>query len=181
MTDAQIKTFLDGFTITKDGDAKRKTLAHYVNIGTEAAPEWELLGYKVEDSSIEYNWEIETVTDIRGVTSSDVQKSEPSQSMDGSVMNKNSEFLQELNRIAIRGAYEELTLFEMMTVYGFMRNEADACLAVREKNCTITPDSIGGSGTVGFPYTINYSNDKTYGTVPEITANPTFTEGTAGA
>ena len=69
----------------------------------------------------------------------------------------------------------------MMTVYGFMRNEADACLAVREKNCTITPDSIGGSGTVGFPYTINYSNDKTYGTVPEITANPTFTEGTAGA
>ena len=65
MTDAQIKTFLDGFTITKDGDAKRKTLAHYVNIGTEAAPEWELLGYKVEDSSIEYNWEIETVRSIR--------------------------------------------------------------------------------------------------------------------
>lgn len=181
MTEAQIEAFLSAFSITKDGDAKRKTLAHYVNLGTEASPEWELLGYKVEDSSIEYNWDTNTVEDIRGIVSTDVRKSEPTQSMDGAVINKNSKFLDMLTNIAIRDAYEEMSLFEMMTVYGFKRNAAGACLAVREKNCTITPDSIGGAGTVGFPYTIHYSKDKTYGTVQEITANPTFTEATASA
>ena len=80
MTDAEIKAFVDGFTTEKmnTGDIKRRLLAHYVNVGTESAPEWEMLGYKVEESSIEYNWDIETITDIRGITTSSINKSEPS-------------------------------------------------------------------------------------------------------
>ncbi len=181
MTDAQIKTFVDGFTMTDQptGDVKRKLLAHYVNVGTAESPEWEMLGYKVEESAIEYNWDIETITDIRGVTSSSINKSEPSQSMDGYRFNKDSKFLLTLNSAAVRNAYTEMTSFEVLTVYGFLRNESNACLEKREKNCTITPESIGGSGNVEMPFTITYSNDFTFGSVPEITASPTFKEGTA--
>ena len=161
------------------GDIKRRLLALYVNVGTESAPEWEMLGYKVEESSIEYNWDIETITDIRGITTSSINKSEPSQSMDGYRYNKDSKFLQTLNSSAVRNAYTEMTSFEVLTAYGFLRDEAGKCLAKREKNCTITPESIGGSGNIEMPFTIAYSNDFVFGSIQEITSSPTFTEGTA--
>ena len=42
----------------------------------------EILGTRTEDSSIEYNPDVQTSTDIRGITYTDVNKTEPSQSFD---------------------------------------------------------------------------------------------------
>ena len=44
-----------------------------------------------------------------------------------------------------------------------------------QKNCTISPKSIGGSAYVDMPIEVSYSNDKTRGTVKFVDGEPTFT------
>ena len=48
--------------------AARKLLMTFVNVGTGASEEWELVGRGVEESAIELNPNSETVTDICGIT-----------------------------------------------------------------------------------------------------------------
>lgn len=180
-TDAQIKTFVDGFSIaTGSGDIQRKMLAHYVNVSSTAeTPQWELLGYKVDDASEEFNWDSEKKTDITGVTYNTVNKSEPEISLDDYIVNEKSTFIQQLSRLAIRNAVNEFGDFDVLTVYGFMTDSNDKMLAKVEAGCTILPDSIGGKDYVHLNPTISLSNNATYGTVEAITKNPTFTEYTA--
>ena len=54
------------FNVGAGAKAPRKLLKHYVNVGTQEAKEWELLGAGIEDSAIETNFETETVNDILG-------------------------------------------------------------------------------------------------------------------
>ena len=67
--------------ITGTGEILRKQMITYVNVGTSSAPEWEAVGVKVEDSSIEFNPDTETITDILGVTHTTVNKVEATQSL----------------------------------------------------------------------------------------------------
>ena len=46
--------------------AQRRLLATYVNVGESDAPQWEVIGAGVEESAIEYNNEVNSVTDILG-------------------------------------------------------------------------------------------------------------------
>ena len=64
--------------------AQRKTLitvAEWTPAGA-TEPIREILGARTEDSSIEFNADIATSTDILGVTYTDVNKTEPQQSFD---------------------------------------------------------------------------------------------------
>lgn len=174
LTESQIKTFVDGFKYDTsiDGDVRRKYLAHYVNVGTTEAPSWEILGYKVEDASVEFNWEEETVTDITGTTYKSITKSEPTLTLDGYIMNTNSEFLDKLAKTAIRDAYNEFSSYEILTVYYWLTKAGTGetstqYLAKIEKDCNITPSSIGGQGYVRISPTITLSNKATWGTVSQ--------------
>lgn len=178
MTDAQIKTFVDGFSISKEGDIERRMLAHYVDVSTTATPSWELLGYKLDDVSVDFNWDSEKITDITGVTYNTVNKSEPEISLDGYVINRNSTFVQTLTKMAIRNAVSEFGNFDILTVYGMLEDSSDKLLAKIDSNCTILPESLGGQDYVHISPTISLSNVATYGTVTAISASPTFTEHT---
>ena len=60
------------FNVNAGAKAPRKLLKHYVNVGTGETKEWELLGVGIEDSSIETNFETETVNDILGNTETSI-------------------------------------------------------------------------------------------------------------
>ena len=45
---------------------ERKLLIAYLNTGTTAAPVWSAFGKRVEESSMEFDWQEETKNDILG-------------------------------------------------------------------------------------------------------------------
>lgn len=151
-------------TINQSGEVLRKYLVTYVNVGTSEAKVWEAQGIKVEDSSIELNPDIQTVTDILGITHTIVNKMEASQTLDPNTLRMGAKLSEKMLDIYRRGALAEYSQFEVLLVYGFLGTtgsyEADL-----ETGCTVVPNSIGGSSRVDMPFVINLSGKKTLGTV----------------
>ena len=69
-------------------------------------------------------------------------------------------------------------MYDVMQIHAYVGAEG-AYEAEVHKNCTLTPQSLGGSATVDMPINISYSNDKVHGTVDNYKygATVTFTEG----
>jgi len=151
-------------TFNLTGEALRNKLLTYVNVGTKTAPEWEIQGVKTEDAAYELNPDVTTVTDILGITYTDVNKVEPQITIDPNTLRMGAKLSEKLLDIYRRRAFEEFQQFEVLTVWGMLGTgsnyEADL-----EEGCTIHPNSIGGSSRVDMPYTILLSNKITKGTV----------------
>lgn len=186
MTKSQLKEFLAGFKLSATGtnqdvgktDIKREALAHYIRkSGTE---DWEMLGYKQESASVASNYESNTVSDVTGSTYNDITGKAEAIEMSEYIVNpKKTKFLEEAIKLKVADLEEEMQDYEILTVYGFYRNETNKCLATLEKDCTVVLDNLGGQGFTHSDVNITLSGQKTYGTVAEIVAVPTFEEYTA--
>ena len=166
------------FNVGNGVKAPRKLLRTYVNVGTETAKEWFLVGSGVEDSSIELNPNTESVTDILGVTTTNVTKWEPSQSFSPFTVTGGSKLAFLLNGIWTNKTPEKLSQFETLIVYKYIGTDTDGYEAELQKNCTINITSIGGSAYIDMPIEISFSNDTTRGTVTFTDGEPVFTETT---
>lgn len=155
--------------------AARKLLMTFVDVGTSASREWELVGRGVEDSSIELNPNTETVTDICGITDTSVTKWEPNQSFEPNTVKGGSKLNFKLHKIWQDKTPELLSQFDVLIVYAYI-GESLSFEAEIQHNCTISITSIGGSAHVDMPIEISYSNDITKGTATISNGVPTFTE-----
>ena len=167
------------FNVGSGVKAARKLLKTYVNVGDSSDRKWFLVGSGVEDSSIELNPNTETLTDILGVTTTDVTKWEPNQSFDPFTVKGGSELAFKLHQIWLDKQPELLSQFEVLVVYSYVGDESSGYDAELQKNCTINVTSIGGSAYVDMPIEIGYSNDSERGTVTFEDGVPTFTSNTA--
>lgn len=175
--------------------AQRKTLITVAGWdGTKyggTSTDKEILGVRTEDSSIEFNPDIQTSTDILGITYSDVNKTEPTQSFDPFYIIGGGKLAAYLSRAALKNdiaAYNNV--FDVYIVTAYLRKDGTidsegACYAVRHANCSIIPQSMGGDTKMNMPVEVHYSNDITEGSV-EVKANGKlsaadfeFTEGLA--
>ncbi len=165
------------FNLSTNQKAERKLLVTAVNVGTSSTPEWQVIGAGVEDSSIELNPDVETVTDILGVTETTVNKMEPKQTFEPFTIRGGSKLAFKLYDIWKRKAWSELTNFDVLLMYGFADGATEGTFeAEKQSGCTISINSIGGSGTVDMPIEITYSNDSTLGTVNKLKGSDiTFT------
>ena len=163
------------FNLEKGVKAARKLLRTYVNVGTSESKEWFLVGSGVEDSSIELNPNTETITDILGVTTTDVTKWEPAQSFDPFTIKGGSTLAFKLHGIWTDKKPELLSQFEVMIVYKYIGEDTSGYEAEVQKNCTINITSIGGSAYVDMTIEITYSNDSVKGTVTFENEAPVFT------
>lgn len=166
------------FNLKPNQKAERKLLVTAVNVGTSDAPEWDIIGAGVEDSSIELNPDVSTVTDILGITETTVNKMEPKQSFEPFTIRGGSKLAYKLFDIWQRKAWSELATFEVLLMYGFIDGATEGTFAAeKQANCTITINSMGGSATVDMPIEITYSNDSVLGTVDKLKGTDiTFTE-----
>ena len=167
------------FNVNTGAKAPRKLLKHFVNVGTSGEKEWELLGVGIEDSSIETNFDTETVNDILGNAETSITGASPSQSFEPFTVRGGSKLAFKLHEIWLDKKYEELSQFDMLTVYGYIGTETDGYEADMQSDCTITFGSIGGSAYVDMPITVNYSDKKERGTVKFTEGVPTFTKASA--
>ena len=167
------------FNLPAGQRAERKMLVTVVeftdNSGTTPTTVRELLGVRTEDSSIEYNSDIQTSTDILGNNYTDLNKTQPQQTFDPFLVIGGSKLGALLNDIRRRNALAELSQFTMYVITAFVGDATSGYAAEKHTDCTITYDQIGGDVNVNFPITVHFSNKITTGTVNEISPDFIFT------
>jgi hypothetical protein len=135
----------------------------------------EILGTRTEDSSIEFNADIATSTDILGITYTDVNKTEPQQSFDPFYLIGGSQLSAYLASAALANninAYNNV--FTVYIITAFI-GENGKFYTVKHDGCTIIPTSLGGDAYVSMPIEVHYSNNITEGTVDVLTDAFVFT------
>lgn len=127
----------------------------------------EILGTRTEDSSIQYNADISTTTDIRGITYTDINKTQPQQDFDPYLVLGGSDLGAYLNDIRRRNALSELNAFVVYIITAYINDnasvedaieDASAYAAERHTDCTITYTSLGGDAYVNMPISLYLSN-----------------------
>lgn len=162
------------FNLTNGKRAERKlliTVAEWTEGSTQVR---EILGTRTEDSSIEYNADIETTTDILGINYTDINRTQPQQDFDPFLVLGGSKLGALLNDIRSRNAISELNQFTMYIITAFV-GESGSYAAEKHTNCTIAYNSIGGDTNVNFPISVYFSNDITVGTVDKLADDFVFT------
>ena len=80
----------------------------------------EILGTRTEDSSIDYNPDIETTTDILGINYTDMNRTQPQQDFDPFLILGGSKLGAKLNDIRRRNALSELSQFTVYIITAFI-------------------------------------------------------------
>ena len=154
--------------------AERKLLLTVAEWGTGSSPSRELLGTRTEDSSVEFNPDIETSTDILGITYTDVNKTEPQQSFDPYMIIGGSELGEYLTEAALANDIQAYNgKFNIYLIAAF-KGTTGAYYAVKHTGCSIIPQSIGGDAWVNMPIEVHFSNNITEGTVTTLTKDFQF-------
>lgn len=164
--------------------AQRKTLitvARWTEGTGTGSEKTEILGTRTEDSSIEFNADIQTVTDILGITYTDVNKTEPQQSFDPFYILGGSDLSVYLSQAALKNdiqAYNnkfDLYLIASFMTEGVATENDGKFYCVKHAGCSIIPTSIGGDAYNSMPIEVHYSNDITEGTVDKLSKDFIFT------
>jgi hypothetical protein len=160
------------------GEAARKLLLFAVDVSAQtgawdaSAAEWEVQGYKTEDSSLEFNPDVTTVTDILGDTYSTLNKFEISETFEPNTFavlpgvkdgKLNAKLLDDFRYQRL----EQFSLYKIMIVYGFL-GSAGSYEADVWTQSTIYPNSMGGAGQTNFPFTATLGGEITHGTVDKL-------------
>ena len=159
---------INQFNLTSGQRAERKlliTVAEWTEGTTQVR---EILGTRTEDSSIEYNADIATSTDILGNNYTDVNRTQPQQDFDPYLVLGGSKLGAKLNDIRKRNAISELNQFTMYIITAFVGNSTSGYEAEKHDDCTIAYNSIGGDSNVNFPISVYFSNKITNGTVNKL-------------
>jgi len=161
------------FNLATNQRAERKlliTVAEWMEGSTQTR---EILGRRTEDSSIEYNADIETTTDILGINYTDVNRTQPQQDFDPYLILGGSKLGAKLNDIRKRNALSELDQFTVYIITAFA-GTSGAYEAEKHIGCTIIYNSIGGDSNVNMPISVYLSNNCTNGTVSKLSDDFVF-------
>ena len=112
---------ITNFNLLDNEKAQRKLLVTAVNVGdsitaASGTPEWQVVGVGVEDSNIEESPDVETITDILGITETTINKLETSQSLEPMTIRGGSKLAVKLynqlkyNRLSEFARYEVMEL-----------------------------------------------------------------------
>lgn len=137
----------------------------------------QILGARTEDSSIEFNPDVETSTDILGITYTDVNKTEPQQDFDPMYIIGGSKLAAYLVTNALANNIDAYNnVFNMYLISAFIDGDkASSYYAVCHSGCTILPTSMGGDAYTALPIEVHFSNNITEGSVDKLTDDFTFT------
>lgn len=165
--------------------AKRKlliTVAAWGTVTENTEANREILGVRTEDSSIEFNPDIETSTDILGNNYTDVNKTEPQQDFDPFTLLGGSDLGEYLANAALENdidAYQNAFTIYIIEAFATSGSSSSvAYKAVKHTDCSIIPTAIGGDVYINMPLEVHLSNKITKGTVDKLTSDFIFTADT---
>lgn len=149
----------------------RELLLLYLNTGTKEAPVWSLIGHRVEDSSMELDWQRESIKDIVGTTRNSMKKPiitqsfEPWDLANGDVAQKKIWDLAFVEQNA-----QALCNMDVLLEHRY------AGFAERYEASSIEVTGLGGAGggNVGMPINVTFGGERTIGTVTNTGGTITF-------
>lgn len=163
------------FNLAEHQRAERKLLLTVAEWTEGSTQERELLGRRTEDSSVEYNADQSTTTDILGINYTDVNKTQPQQDFDPYLILGGSKLGAKLDDIRRRNALSELSQFTLYLITAYVGDAENGYRAEKHVNCTIQYNSLGGDANVNMPISAFFSNDITNGHVDKLSIDFTFT------
>lgn len=172
------------YTIVTKGDgvsASREMMITYLNTGTATAPVWSAMGTKVTDSSVEYDWGIEIITDILGVSHAKAKTAEMTQSFADSEIVAGDAVMNHLVDLAVVQKNAALLVNQdMLIVHTYLKDENGGTFAERYPASAVVPTTVGGEGGAALVSTIDvtYGGERTIGTATVADGAVTFTPDT---
>ena len=163
------------FNLAQNQRAERKLLITVAEWTEDNAQVREILGRRTEDSSIDYNADIETTTDILGINYTDLNRTQPQQDFDPYLILGGSKLGAKLNDIRRRNALSELDNFTVYIITAFVGDSTSGYATEKHTGCTIVYNSIGGDSNVNMPISVYFSNNITTGTVDKLSDDFEFT------
>jgi hypothetical protein len=170
------------FNTTPGQTVGRELLIAYLNTAEttpETTPEWSPIGKRVEDSSIEFDWQTETKVDIFGDTYTTGKTATKTQTFDPCELDGADKAQQKIWNLAIKdNNVQALLNQDMLIVHLYAGTAETAVFAERYSSCSVLPTGLGGEGggSVGMPIEVTYGGKRTVGTAAIAGGKVTFTE-----
>lgn len=169
------------FNTPSGNPVARKMLIAFLNVATESpeeSPVWAPLGVRVEDSSQEYDWGEESLTDILGDTRTTYKAPVITQTFDPWTLDASDKAQLKVWNQSIRdqdtGA---MANNDMLIVHKYAGTANTAVFAERYSSCAVKPSGLGGSATVDMPIDVTYGGTRTVGTASISGGTVTFNKG----
>ena len=163
---------------TKPGEVvARKLLVLYLNTGTSDAPVWSAVGKRVEDSSMAFNWNESSKTDIFGDTYGTLKAPIITQTFDPCELDSGDVAQVKIWNQAIKdqdtGAMVNNDLLVVHTYVG----DTTGAFAERYPSSMVKPSGLGGAANVGMPIDVTFGGARVTGTAKVANKVVTFTAG----
>ena len=162
---------------TKEGaTVARKLLILYLNTGTSEAPVWSVIGKRVEDSSMEYDWGDETKTDILGDTYTELKTPTITQTFDPCELDAGDKAQLRLWNQSIKDHdVAAMSNNDVLVVHAYTGEAESGAFAERYMSSTVRPTSLGGSSNIGMPIDVTFGGKRQTGTATSTGGTVTFT------
>lgn len=165
------------FTTAENQTVARHLLVLYLNTSTKEAPVWAPVGRRVEDSSMEYDWQRESKNDILGNTYNIMKKPIITQTFEPwEITNGDAAQLAIWNKAIHDQDVQALSNMDMLVVHLYA-GAKDASFAERYEASAVEPTGLGGAGggNIAMPITVTFGGNRTVGTAKVADGEVTFT------
>jgi len=155
---------------------ERKLMILYLNTGSSEAPVWNAIGKRVEDSSMEYDWQEESKKDILGDTHSTMQVPIIKQTFDPCELDAGDAAQVKIWNLAVREQNAAaLANQDLLVVHTYAGDADNGVFAERYPNSMVKPTGLGGSGNIGMPIDVTFGGKRSIGTAKVTGGAVTFT------
>lgn len=169
------------FNTTADQSIARELLLLYLNTGTKEAPTWSPIGKRVEDSSMEYDWQRESKKDILGNTFISMKKPIITQTFDPWDLTSGDAAQEKVWKTAVQDQdAQAMCNMDVLVVHAYAGTANTAMFAERNDASSIEVTGLGGAGggNIGMPITVTFGGTRTVGTAAIADDTVTFTKTT---
>lgn len=170
------------FNTKENQTIARGMLILYLNTGTKESPVWSPIGKRVEDSSLEMDWQRDSKKDILDNTYTTMKKPIITQSFDPwDLSNGDVAQLYIWNKAVKDQDAQAMCNLDMMIAHLYAGTAKTAVFAERYSACSAEVTGLGGEGggNIGMPVSVTYGGDRTVGTAAINEGTVTFTAATA--
>ena len=152
------------FNTTPGAVVERKLMILYLNTGTADAPVWSAIGKRVEDSSMEYDWQDESKKDILGDTYSTLQAPIIKQTFDPCELDAGDAAQLKIWNLAVREQNAAaLANQDLLVVHTYAGDAENGVFAERYPASMVKPSGLGGSANIGMPIDVTFGGKRSIG------------------
>lgn len=160
----------------------RELLLLYLNTGTADAPVWSPIGKRVEESSMELDWQRESKKDIMGNTYNTMKKPVITQTFEPWELAKGDTAQEKVWKMAfVDQDAQALCNQDVLVVHAYAGTKDTAVFAERNASSSIEVTGLGGGGggNIEMPITVTYGGERTVGTAAITGGSVKFTPAAA--